>query len=339
MTDMHISGSASSEGFASVGLFSSLASYLELGIGTVEGWLSPTSASILAQLLVEQVRAGLRGDTCEIGVHHGRLFIVLANAQAPGERAIAVDVFGDQEKNVDRSGQGDRAVFERNLRRYAPAATVEIVQESSLDLERLGFLSHRFRFVSVDGGHTGPTVANDLRLAERTLLGNGVVALDDILSSHWTGVLTGLAAYVGAGGTLVPFALVPNKLLLTTGQAAADQGRALLRRLFPLALAKPDLEFLNGTVDSYADHPHYDRENCGNLHAALDALRGERDALASQLNQVREQAARLQGAHDALATRLAAAEAHAARLQASTSWRVTEPLRSIAGLARSRSKS
>ncbi len=338
MTDMDISGNASSDGFASVGLFSSLAGYLELGIGTVEGWLSPTTASILAQLLVEQVRAGLRGNVCEIGVHHGRLFLVLANALAPGERAVAVDVFGDQEKNVDRSGQGDRAVFERNLARYAPAAPVEIVQESSLDLERLGFLSHRFRFVSIDGGHTGPTVANDLRLAERTLLGGGIVALDDILSSHWTGVLTGLAAYVRAGGTLVPFALVPNKLLLTTGQAAAAEGRALLRRLFSLALAKPDLEFLTGMVDSYADHPHYDRENSGNLHAELDTLRGERDALAARLGQVQEEAARLQRDHDALASRLAAAETHADRLRASTSWRVTGPLRGIAGLARSRSK-
>ena len=136
----------------------------------------------------------------------------------------------------------------------------------------------------------------------------------------------------------MPFALVPNKLLLTTGQEAAREGRALLRRLFPLALAKPDLEFLNGTVDSYADHPHYDRENCGNLHAALDALRGERDAFASQLDQVRQEAAHLQRAHDALADRLAAAEARAARLQASTSWRVTGPLRTVASLARSRSK-
>ncbi len=335
---MDLPGSAASDAFASVGLFSSLASYLELGIGTVEGWLSPTTASILAQLLVEQARAGLRGNVCEIGVHHGRLFLVLANALAPGDKAVAVDVFGDQDKNVDRSGQGDRDAFERNLRRFAPNAPVEIVQQSSLDLERLGFLSHRFRFISVDGGHNALTVASDLRLAERTLLGHGIVALDDILSTHWTGVLTGLAAYVAAGGTLVPFALVPNKLLLTTDQAASAQGRALLRRLFPLALVKPELEFLNGIVDSYGDHPHYDRENCGNLRRALDALRGERDALASQLDQAREHATRLQRAHDALATRLDAAETHAARLQASTSWRVTGPLRDIASLARSRSK-
>ena len=336
---MDLPGSAAPDAVASAGLFPSLASYLELGIGAVEGWLSPTTASILAQLLVGQARAGLRGDVCEIGVHHGRLFLVLANALAPGDKAVAVDVFGDQDKNVDRSGLGDRDAFERNLARYAPDASVEIVQQSSLDLERLGFLSRRFRFISVDGGHTAPTVANDLRLAEHTLLPHGIVALDDILSTHWTGVLTGLAAYVAAGGTLQPFALVPNKLLLTTDAAAAEQGRALLRRLFPLALAKPGLEFLNGTVDSFGDHPHYDRENCGNLHRALDTLRAERDALATKLDGARQQADRLQRAHDALATRLDAAETHAARLQASTSWRVTGPLRDIASLARSRNRS
>ena len=79
---MDASHDAPPDGLASVGLFASLAGYLESGIGKVKGWLSPTTASILAQLLVEQARAGRGGDVCEIGVHHGRLFLVLANASA-----------------------------------------------------------------------------------------------------------------------------------------------------------------------------------------------------------------------------------------------------------------
>ena len=318
--------------------FTFLSGYLELGISTIEGWLSPTTATMIANLMIEQRRAGLRGDVCEIGVHHGRLFLVLANATTSGERAVAVDVFGDQEKNIDASGSGDRAVFERNLATYAPRAVVEIIQESSLDLHRTGFPSRRFRFVSIDGGHTAPTVENDLRLAERTLIGGGVVALDDILSSHWTGVLTGLAAYVAAGGTLVPFALVPNKLLLTTDGAAADRGRAWLRRLFPLALAKTGLEFLGGTVDTYEDHPHYNREDGADLRFALTQLQAERDALAARLDAVERDARELRHSRDALATEHEAARRLADRLQASTSWRMTAPLRAAIDLVRGRAR-
>nr|WP_321983625.1 class I SAM-dependent methyltransferase [uncultured Lichenicoccus sp.] len=302
-------------GFASGTLFASLSSYLELGIDKVEGWLSATTASMIAQLLVEQVGAGLCGDVCEIGVHHGRLFLVLANATIRGERAVAVDVFDDQQKNIDQSGSGDRAIFERHLACYAGMADVDIIAGSSLELERLGFLSRRFRFVSIDGGHTAAIVANDLRVAERTLLPGGIVALDDILSSHWTGVLTGLAAYVQAGGMLVPFALVPNKLLLTTDAAAAAEGAALMRRHFPLALAKRELEFLHGTVDTYQEQPYYTREGHAGLRRALDDL---------------------QRSHAALAARLAASEAEVARLRASTSWRVTAPLRSVVTVTRGR---
>ena len=326
----------SSNGRATAAAFTGLSSYLELGMAAVEGWLSPTAACIIARLLIEQLHAGLRGDVCEIGVHHGKLFLVLANAAAADERAVAVDVFGDQDKNVDRSGCGDRVVFERNLATYAPGAAVEIIQASSLDLRETGFPSHRFRFISIDGGHTAPTVSNDLQLAEHTLIGGGVVALDDILSSHWTGVLTGLAGHVAAGGTLLPFALIPNKLLLTTDTASADRGRALLRRLFPLASVKRDLEFLGGTVDLYEEHPYYDRGTYANLRLALDDTARERDALLTRLDETRGDASDLRHAHDELARRHAAAEARLARLQASTSWRMTGPLRGIVDVLKRR---
>jgi hypothetical protein len=277
-----------------------LARYLEHGIGGVEGWLSPTTASMIAEILLGQTESDVGGDVCEIGVHHGRLFLILANAAAAGETAVAVDVFGDQEKNVDQSGRGDRAVFERNVALYAPAARVEILQESSLDLHCPSFLERRFRFMSIDGGHTAEATANDLWLAERTLAGKGVAALDDILSSMWTGVITGLMRYQAEGGALVPWALVPNKVFLAR-RDAVQHWQDFLRTRFPLALAKRDLEFPGGVVDSFNEHPYYDRE-------AQIGLRRERDDMARQ--------------RDAAAAALAA-------VHRSTSWRVTAPLRSF----------
>ena len=290
------------------GFLDALSRYLDLGIGEVEGWLSPVSAAMIAHLLVEQSQTNLRGDLCEIGVHHGKLFLILANAAVGDERAVAVDVFSDQHKNVDQSGSGDRAVFERHLAARAPGARVELVQESSLDLERLGFLGNRFRFVSIDGGHTAAATENDLRIAQATLLPGGIAVLDDILSHAWTGVVTGLVNYLASGGCLVPFALVPNKACLATSVEDARRYRAALRRAFPLALAKESLEFLGAAVDSYWEHPYYSREHCAGLTRERDAQRGEADALHQQVVGLRAEVAALRG---------------------STSWRVTAPRRSV----------
>ena len=332
---------------APVHFFSALQDYLERGIGSVEGWLWPTTASMIAELLVRQVSATVLGDVCEIGVHHGRLFLILANAMVVGERAVAVDVFEAQDKNLDASGAGDRRILERHIALYAPGARCEIIQESSLDLEQTGFCSSRFRFISIDGGHMASIVVNDLRLAERTLLPAGIVALDDVLNHAWPGVVTGLSRYLTEGGTLVPFAIIPNKLLLAADQAAAQRGKTFLRQHFPLAFSKSGLEFLGGVVDCYVDHPYYNRETGACLRSEIEdlrrrcevlaasqsdglvAIRDERDAAREALDAMRHQhevvTAELAGSRDALAT-----------LHASRSWQITGPLRGLVSLARYR---
>jgi hypothetical protein len=290
-----------------------LSNYLEFGITEVDGWLSPISAAMVAHLLVEQSRAGLRGDLCEIGVHHGKLFLILANALIEGERAVAVDVFSDQDKNVDRSGSGDRAVLERHLAERAPGARVEIVQGSSLDLGRLGFLGNRFRLISIDGGHTAAATENDLGVAQATLPPGGIAVLDDVLSYDWTGVVTGLVNYLARGGSLVPFALSPNKAYLTTSAGEAGRYRAALRSGFPLALAKEGLEFLGAAVDGYWEHPYYDRQRSAGLARERDDLRREVEGLRGQVSALRAEVAALRG---------------------SASWRITAPLRSLPRLGR-----
>ena len=175
---------------------------------------------------------------------------------------------------------------------------------------------------------------NDLRLAERTLLPGGVAALDDVLNADWTGVLSGLADYHAAGGTLVPAALIPNKLLLATDAGAAARTRALLRRRFPLALSKQDLEFMGAAIDNYAEHPYYAREaqaglrrQCADLSEANAALQAQLAARPPALDPRRDEIARLEA-------RIAQSEDEVARMRASTSWRLTGPLRRVATLAK-----
>jgi hypothetical protein len=157
----------------------------------------------------------------EIGVHHGRLFIILALCCRPTECAVAVDLFEDQHLNVDHSGEGDRGILEANLARFASGRRIECIKANSLELGEAFIGSWQgMRFISVDGGHTSEATCHDLKLAERLLCKGGIVALDDILNPDWTGVISGLVRYLSEGGTLVPCALIPNKLLLTTDPAS-----------------------------------------------------------------------------------------------------------------------
>lgn len=249
--------------------------YLEQGMAEVQGWLTPCSASIIAHLSAHQLRMGLSGNVAEIGVHHGKLFILLANLIAPDEAAYAVDIFDDQHKNVDRSGKGDRVIFEENVRKFATHAKVVVIQESSLDLEGTDFTSTSFRMISVDGGHTGPITCSDLHLSEKRLVDGGIVVLDDILNPDWTGVITGLVKYFSEGGKLVPFALSANKLYLATGKREAAAYASNLRASFPMALSKRSVEFFGFTVDVFNEHPYYDRSGQSGLRKRVDDMHRE----------------------------------------------------------------
>lgn len=199
----------------------------------VEGWLEDTSARVTDHLLQAQPELGVAGDVMEIGVHHGRYFIVLANGISSAESAIAVDLFADQRDNTSQSGQGNWAAFVANVACFAPLARVELVQANSTALgDDFVAASSGVRFISIDGGHDRATTRSDLRLAERLATSGAIVALDDIYRPDWSGVTAGLARYLGEGGGLRPFAFIPNKLLLTTDARWAEVYRETMRRAF-----------------------------------------------------------------------------------------------------------
>lgn len=228
------------------------ARYLLSGMGDVEGWLVPTTAHIIATLVEEQTRLAIGGDLAEIGVHHGKSFLILANSIAAGEKIFAIDVFEDQHKNLDKSGLGDRQIFLKNVDLHAPGIPLEILQESSLDLSTIGWPqrhANSIRFFSIDGSHTREATLNDLRIAQLTTKDGGIVAVDDILSPHWLGVISGLFDYLASGGELVPFAIIPDKLLLSRGQGFTAAWRELIRNQYGRFISKRDVKLFDYPVD------------------------------------------------------------------------------------------
>lgn len=217
--------------------------------GEIDGWLSNTTALISHSLIRFQSELNVKGNICEIGVHHGRYFIALLTSINMDELGVAVDLFENQSENIDNSGRGDSAIFLANVERFSRVNKVVIIMDNSLRVtpEKLAIAGHGIRFFSIDGGHTSSITENDLILAEKSIVPEGIVALDDILNVFWTGVISGYRNYKRAGGRLTPFALVPNKLLLCNAEHISLY-RAHLRAQFSHC-ASISAEFFENEVD------------------------------------------------------------------------------------------
>jgi hypothetical protein len=199
--------------------------YLRYGAKRVAGWLNPFSATFIAWLSLVQRDDGITGSVGEVGVHHGRLFILMQASAAPEEAAVAIDVFGDQHLNTDRSGSGDRAIFERNVAKWGGPAPLTVVQKSSLDMTPAEYLTQAqqpARLFSVDGGHTAECAESDMRLADAVLHPEGVVIVDDIYNEFWPDVAVGVGAYCrDPTARLRPFAITPGKVYFCRSEQAA----------------------------------------------------------------------------------------------------------------------
>lgn len=188
--------------------------YLRRGRFYVEGWLRTEAALTVIALADRQRALGVNGGTAEIGVHHGKLFILLYLLSRAPERAVAIDLFEDQHLNIDQSGAGDLARFRRNLGQHADVDRLVLRQGSSLELggaDLVRLADGPLRLASVDGGHTAEIAAHDLATVEAALAEGGIVIVDDVFNEQWPGVGDGVRRWFERRPDLVPFAIGANK--------------------------------------------------------------------------------------------------------------------------------
>ena len=207
--------------------------YRRTGHRVVAGWLAPDVLDALAVLDSVQRSTNVSGAVAEIGVHHGRLFIGLNLLQHKDEPSVAIDVFGEQDLNIDQSGKGDLAMFRRNVQRWASPENVVVHQGDSTQLQasELRDLARGVvRLFSVDGGHTDSIVFSDMNLAEATIAPGGIVIADDVFNQEGPGVSTGTLRYMESGGKLVPFAIGFNKVFFANPDYSQIYRDALRRK-------------------------------------------------------------------------------------------------------------
>lgn len=210
--------------------------YIKSGIEKVHGWLEQTDVDYILEIVNYQNQSNIYGSVGEIGVHHGKLFILLNLLTREDEHSFAIDLFDEQKENIDRSGLGDLRIFKSNLDNYATNnQNIEILSMNSLNLDKNFYReksSKKFKLFSIDGGHHYKAVINDLKIAEEVMVEGGVVLLDDLLNPLWIEVVSAYSSYKLKGGKLVAFAITKDKLYLTNSKKHAEGYQEALINVF-----------------------------------------------------------------------------------------------------------
>ena len=187
-----------------------LETYLQNGFQHVEGFCPWQTIHVLDHV---DTFCEKSAGVMEIGIHHGQFFIALNQLVSPNTTSYAIDVFDNQELNIDHSGDGNKAKFMENLQKYDRhgGTNTVILERDSTDLTTFDTVKN-CHYISVDGGHTPEHVISDLSVACDMVKNNGVVIVDDYLNHWWPSVTEGIFRYLLTTPTLVPFASSPNKL-------------------------------------------------------------------------------------------------------------------------------
>ncbi|MGD1711797.1 class I SAM-dependent methyltransferase [Dapis sp. BLCC M172] len=202
---------------------SALDLYLKNGFQNVQGWCNHHVFSFLKYISDVQKARQIKGGACEIGIHHGKLFIGLHNLTTEDESSLAIDIFDNQSLNIDKSGKGNLEQFKINLNSFAARPeSIEVMEKDSITLSIKDLLDiesslGKFRFFSIDGGHTVQHTINDFKVAEQLICNGGLVMVDDYLSQNWPGVSEGIARlFLLDSPKLIPFMIGAGKLVFTT---------------------------------------------------------------------------------------------------------------------------
>jgi predicted O-methyltransferase YrrM len=142
-------------------------------IDAIEGWLDRESAALMDFMLETQDLIHTPGlGLLEVGVWKGRSAALMAAHLRSGEDLVLVDAWLKKDEIVANLSAA-------MAQRFSPQS-VKLFQGTSRELGTDVGLIRRFRFVHIDGEHTGAGLRADLSLARKITEPTGLIAIDDI---------------------------------------------------------------------------------------------------------------------------------------------------------------
>jgi Methyltransferase domain len=236
-----------------------LRNYLHWKIYSVNGYLKSLDARLIVALAGWQTANKIVGGLAEIGVHHGKLFFLLALSRQIGEKSLAIDLFEDDEMNASTRFEGRSRAFSTHAASLnVLLESTEVLKADSLTLTADDILCRvrKVRIFSVDGGHLYHHVAHDLPLVLSTLAAGGVIIVDDFCNSEWPEVTSATYDFVRAQeGKIVPAILTKNKLYLTPPDIASEYAEFATRFAAREKHINRGLVEVMGRAVPYLTHP------------------------------------------------------------------------------------
>lgn len=151
----------------------------------ISGWLGYVDYEIFKTIISNQPSTSTAA--LEIGVHHGKSAIPLAFF-SKDRPLYVIDVFSNQEKNIDNSGSGDKEIFIQNLKRFGIQKNKVIIDErmsSEVSAKDIRDVVGSVSFFHIDGGHHRDAILSDLKLACDVAAEDCVIAVDDMFRPEW----------------------------------------------------------------------------------------------------------------------------------------------------------
>ncbi len=161
---------------------------------SVDGWLARSDYEIFRALLEHQSVDGPQGTLVEIGTHHGKSLIPMVQ-HGGTDKAYVIDIFENQDKNLDGSGHGDLEKLKANLKKFRvdqERLVFDARPSNEVSPETILSSVGPARFFHIDGGHHLEAIQADIALADKTVVDEGVIAIDDVFRPEWPEVSIGV---------------------------------------------------------------------------------------------------------------------------------------------------
>ena len=176
----------------------------------LDGWFWPDSVAIWDSLLSFQKSCGVMGHFLEIGVYRGKSAVLSTLHAREDEACILVDphIHRDLRPTID-------PIKPSNVI-YAQMRSTELLHSGAFTKH-----SGNFRWIHIDGEHTGMAVINDMNIANPLLNDDGVMIIDDFFNPQYPQITAAVFDWLRCHPIqLTPFLIGDNKGYLCRARSA-----------------------------------------------------------------------------------------------------------------------
>lgn len=152
----------------------------------IHGWCLPEALATWDAFLCWQKKQNIVGNYLEIGVWRGKTAaMLLRHADLEKEKIVLIDLKIQKDE------------LQKNLAKVSPTFNnVSFHELSSWGLQHNEIAGAPFKWIHIDGKHTGDAVYNDLKIADKFLSHNGIVCIDDFFEIQYPQISQAVFRYL-----------------------------------------------------------------------------------------------------------------------------------------------